>query len=294
MICQHCQTWVLDDDHRCRRCGRRLRSTPSRISPASYPVTGTATAPAYDFHPQHQPDAVAQTAQQQALFTAPVNESRVIPFDSLTTEAARRSMQARAAAVPQSSGAAVYRPAPLTAEKVEVRRAKSKKVHSANQRHLELFGQEEVLSQPDSSIICDAPVAPAMLRVQAGLIDLLLMGTGCAVVAIVFGFCTGGRFSLDKYTMLFLATALVALPLLYRLLWAFAGLDSIGMQKAGLRLVDFDGNPPSKEHRYYRIFGSILSLLAAGMGLIWTVVDQDRLSWHDHISGTFPTIASED
>jgi uncharacterized RDD family membrane protein YckC len=65
------------------------------------------------------------------------------------------------------------------------------------------------------------------------------------------------------------------------------------MQMAGLRLVDFDGNPPSQERRYQRVFGSVISLLAAGIGLVWALVDEDSLTWHDHMSNTFPTIAAE-
>jgi uncharacterized RDD family membrane protein YckC len=82
-------------------------------------------------------------------------------------------------------------------------------------------------------------------------------------------------------------------PVLYKLVWTVAGRDSIGMSFAGLRLVDFDGNPPSSERRYQRMFGSFLSLLAAGTGLIWALVDEDSLTWHDHISGTFPTLSTE-
>jgi uncharacterized RDD family membrane protein YckC len=65
------------------------------------------------------------------------------------------------------------------------------------------------------------------------------------------------------------------------------------MQRVGVRLVDFDGNPPSQKRRYQRLFGSILSFLAAGVGLIWALVDEDSLTWHDHISATFPTIDSD-
>jgi len=290
MTCQHCQTWILDDDHRCRRCGRRIRNTPSRVSPATYPIAATATAPAYDFYPEDEAEQspqlkVVSSPAQQALFTGAAPDSRVIPFDSLTTEAGRRSIQARFAGI--------IRPAPFSAEKVEVRRARANKNGSATQRHLELFGQEEVLSQPQSNIICDAPVAPAALRIQAGLIDASLMGAGCAVAALVFRLCTGGGFVLDKHVLPFLAAALITIPLFYRLLWAFAGRDSLGMRLTGLRLVDFDGNPPSQERRYHRIFGSILSVLAAGMGIAWSFVDQDCLSWHDHISSTFPTVISE-
>jgi uncharacterized RDD family membrane protein YckC len=188
----------------------------------------------------------------------------------------------------------VSRPAPLTAEKVQVRRPRNTKPSQTNQRHLELFGNEEVLSQPEPTFICDTPVAPTMLRVRAGLIDVLLMATGCLIAAAVFRLWVGPKFTVDKHTMSFLAAALITIPLFYRFLWAFAGSDSLGMRLSGLRLVDFDGNPPSQERRYHRILGSVLSVLAAGMGLIWSFVDQYHLSWHDHISSTFPVLISED
>ncbi len=37
----------------------------------------------------------------------------------------------------------------------------------------------------------------------------------------------------------------------------------------------------------------MLSLFAGGIGLVWSLVDEDGLTWHDHISATFPTIAFE-
>ncbi|MGH9655540.1 MAG: RDD family protein, partial [Bryobacteraceae bacterium] len=88
----------------------------------------------------------------------------------------------------------------------------------------------------------------------------------------------------------FAAIALLMVPVFYKLLWTAAGRDTIGMTSTGLELVDFDGNPPSAERRYYRLLGSWIGLLAAGIGLVWALVDQDGLAWHDHISGTFPTL----
>jgi hypothetical protein len=32
-----------------------------------------------------------------------------------------------------------------------------------------------------------------------------------------------------------------------------------------------------------------LSLAAGGLGLLWALVDEETLTWHDHISKTFPT-----
>jgi len=36
-----------------------------------------------------------------------------------------------------------------------------------------------------------------------------------------------------------------------------------------------------------------LSLCSAGLGLIWSLADEEGLTWHDHMSKTFPTIRVE-
>src|SRR2546423_4829453 len=285
MTCQHCQTWVLDEDHRCRRCGRRVRTTPARISPQSYPIAAAATAPVYEFESESASETTSPAEPpphtvQQPLFSAPSPDSRVIPFDSLNTPEARETIRAR--------GAEFARPAPLKTHKVQIRHAGARKPRSARQPHLDFLSQDDVPVQPQSNIICDAPVAPASLRIEAGLFDALLMAIGAGFGVAIFRYFDG-RISFDRHSVIFISLALATIPLLYKLLWTFAGLDTIGMRKAGLRLVDFDGNPPSHARRYQRLLGSVISMLAAGLGLIWLFLDQDCLTWHDHISSTFPT-----
>ncbi len=116
------------------------------------------------------------------------------------------------------------------------------------------------------------------------------MLAACAMVAGLLRY-VGGSFSLGKHELPFLALGFSTIPLFYKILWTFAGVDTIGMQAAGLKLVDFDGNAPSHGRRYQRLAGGIISLLAAGVGLIWAFFDEDRLTWHDHMSNTFPTIS---
>jgi hypothetical protein len=53
--------------------------------------------------------------------------------------------------------------------------------------------------------------------------------------------------------------------------------------------VDFDGRRPDREQRRMRLVAGLLSLSAAGLGLVWALVDEENLTWHDHISKTFPT-----
>src|SRR3954471_6143757 len=117
ITCQHCQTWILDDQHRCNRCGRRVRSTPFRSSAPAYAVTITATAPAYAFHSEPVAQAPCEQAavaekEQQARLSHPAPGKRVIPFDSLTSQAERESIRARVAEL--------ARPAPLKTETVQV------------------------------------------------------------------------------------------------------------------------------------------------------------------------------
>lgn len=292
MTCQHCQTWILDDDHRCRRCGRRVRSTPARISPETYPIAATATAPAYEYVPRtetpinpQQREGASVAPGQQALFNMPVLEPRVIPFDSLTTHAERESIRARAAEL--------ARPAPLKTEKVEASRPRVRKTRSVDQRRLDFIGEQRAVALPQSSIVCDAPVAPVRLRLQAAVIDGLIIALGCAFAVGLFRIF-GGELVLDKHITPFFVLAIITIPLFYKLLWTFAGRDTMGMRATGLQLVDFDGNPPSQARRYQRLCGTLLSFLAAGIGMIWALVDEDGLTWHDHISSTFPAIVLDE
>jgi uncharacterized RDD family membrane protein YckC len=281
MNCEYCQTWILDDDHRCSRCGRRVRS-----SRGVFPVSKGATAHAHDLDAfeQSSPPApqAAAFAGQQALFSNP-NPSRLVAFESLTSPHERESIRARAAGVADQET--------LKRARVEVRRARPAK-GGAGQQRLDLFGQEEVLTPPQSHIICDAPVAPITLRVEAALIDGLIT-LFPSVIGLALFLYEGGHLSFAKHVLPFWMLAFLTVPVLYKLLWTVAGRDSIGMSFAGLRLVDFDGNPPSRARRYQRMFGSFLSLLAAGTGLIWALVDEDALTWHDHISSTFPTLSTD-
>ncbi len=290
MTCQHCQTWILDGDHRCQRCGRRVRSTPSRISPATYPIAAAATARAYAFDPDSQAEAavpvgdasVSAHAGQQSLFATPSNDARVISLSSFMSPADRDAILVRAA----------ERPAPLKTARVESKRARAKRSGLPDQHSLEFQSLAENLTQPRTQI-CDAPVASPAIRVEAALIDTLFIAAGCGIGAALFLY-VGGNLKVDKHMLLFAIAALLTVPLLYKLLWAFAGQDTIGTQWAGLELVDFDGRRPSRGRRFQRVLGSILSLLAAGIGMIWALVDEDKLTWHDHISETFPTFSPKE
>ena len=253
------------------RCSRRLPRAPMISNPSRRQRRKLG---------KFRLNLVIDNQGQQALFTNP-NPGRVISFESLTTPSERQSIRARASDIP--------RPDPLPQAKVELKRARKKS--SERQQRLDFFGQEEVITPPQSHIICDAPVAPAGLRIEAALIDCAIM-LAPVLLGLVFFLYEGGHLTFDKHNAPFWLGTVCTIPVLYKLLWTHVGRDSIGMSMAGLRLVDFDGNPPSRERRYQRMFGGFISFLAAGIGLVWSLVDEDALTWHDHMSSTFPTFSS--
>jgi uncharacterized RDD family membrane protein YckC len=289
MTCQACQTWNEDDEHRCRRCGRRMRSTPSRFVRDAYPIAATALA--YKTEPvevceqseSEQPADEEQPGTQHVLFTAPV-AARVIPFERLTSASEMESIRSRAAQLP--------RPEPVRTAKAEVssQRARRSRLENEEQRRLDFFGKSEVFHAPKSSIHCGAPVAPPSQRLNAALLDGFVVCLGIAAFLAVFRFATG-VLPVDKYALIAYGIAATAIALSYKLLWCFANRDSFGVSAARLRVVDLDGNPPTRKKRFLRATCSCLSVGAAGLGVIWAFADADGLAWHDQMSATFPTFS---
>jgi uncharacterized RDD family membrane protein YckC len=230
------------------------------------------------------PAVVAQPAGQQALFQERQVDRRVIPFDQLTTPEERESIRAR--------GAEISRPAPIKTTTVEGRRPRTQKRRQSESQHTLPF-QTPDERRTTASLPNGALIAPPTLRMRAASIDVLLC---CLGMALCFGtyLVAGGTIPGSKPEVVAFAAALLTVPALYRLIWVWAGQDSPGMQRTGLRLVDFGGHPPSRTQRYMRLAGSLVSVFAAGMGLIWAYCDPEELTWHDHMSGTYPSIDSED
>jgi uncharacterized RDD family membrane protein YckC len=137
-------------------------------------------------------------------------------------------------------------------------------------------------------IYCDAPVALPAHRIIAAAVDLSMVLMALGVFLGIF-FLSGGEMVLNRQTVPFLIGVAAVIALFYRFLWCIANGDTPGMRFAGLRLVDFDGRAPDRDQRGMRQVASVLSLISAGLGLVWALVDEENLTWHDHISKTFPT-----
>lgn len=67
--------------------------------------------------------------------------------------------------------------------------------------------------------------------------------------------------------------------------WTHGG-QTIGMRAWNIRVVDMNGNCIGWGRALTRFMSAIVSWLVAGAGFWWSLVDRERLTWHDRLSGT--------
>lgn len=143
----------------------------------------------------------------------------------------------------------------------------------------------------EAVIYCEHPVASMSHRMIAGAYDFGLYLTMLAAFAgvIIYG-CEGITSVLGTPVVAGILGATAAiLALVYEALFLATTGSTPGMRWAGLRLVNFDGRRPAEKELKARIIGGAVSLLPAGIGLMWAWLDEEQLTWQDHISHSFPT-----
>lgn len=273
MHCPYCRSANESGDQRCARCGRRLNPTSGATGAARFPVQRTSAAP--DLVPVSEPQSGRTVPKpvnfQPWLFRDSSAGPRVVPIPTLTSaHPANREPGTRRAASRTSS-------VPRAHHRV-----------SESQQSLAFAEEAPVYTPVEETILCDAPVALPLHRLTAAAVDAAIILCGAILMlGTFFAFADGVVFSRTNSFLLLGAVGAVAV--LYRSLWCLGDGDTPGMRASGLQLVDFDGRRPNRDKRLIRQFASVLSLLSAGLGLVWSLVDEERLTWHDHISKTFPT-----
>jgi uncharacterized RDD family membrane protein YckC len=140
----------------------------------------------------------------------------------------------------------------------------------------------------------DLPPQPASVRrrLASALIDAVVL----LVAAGAFGltFTELSKAMLRPRVMLLAAAAVsVALRALFQFIFLVYGRGTPGMRGASLELCSFGGGAPSGFARRCRVLAEVLSGLSLGLGFAWALVDEDTLSWHDRISGTYLRSSSQ-
>ena len=250
--CPHCGSLNAEGEARCRRCGRRLLTPVVRTGGGDL-ERGAGGGGEAGARP-------AVRARQAALFD---DRPKIIPIETVTRPRAAR-------------------PQPRRQERSPGARAAIR----AAQQPLDLRGP--AVARP-KAVTYDAPVARPGVRLKAAAWDAVLVAVGVAVAAAAFRFLGGELIWSGKAVLPSLVTVL-ALVFAYGLFWSLLGCESAGMQFMKLRLLTFDGQTPTWGQYVGRFLLTWLSIAAAGIGLIWVLIDDESLTFHDHVSKTFPTL----
>jgi uncharacterized RDD family membrane protein YckC len=282
MRCRYCGAENPEAELRCHRCQRRLLLAQARPGPETYPVLETATAPQLATQPQPRPAGPQLHAVnehrpagyhpvQQSLFAHGANE-RVVMFDGFQ-EPGRAGKTGRTGArrrrpVPAGQGSLDFSPPPPP-------------------RKPGLFCEMDSSKAP-------LPVAPLALRAASSLLDcmVVLAFTGVFLLTLqAMSYFALHQSLFVRPAMPYLLAAPALFGFLYKLVFAVCGGSTVGVRLMGLTLVSFDGDRPNSAQRLMRMIGGWVSLCAAAIGLVWALADQETLTWHDHMSGTFLTAA---
>jgi uncharacterized RDD family membrane protein YckC len=246
------------------------RPAPESYNPA-YPSTlATAAAPAREWVDAPPPPAPQrnQVPRQTRLFHDP-DGGKVLQFPS--TQKAREAHEPRPRtrrATPQASDSQAFLdflpPAP--------------------------HAPRTLKTSVEAVIYCDAPVATPTHRAVGAALDFSMIVMAIGLFLLTFHLCGGEFEKINSGIGLGFGGAFLAIALFYGLLWVLTGSATAGQQWTGLRLINFDGSPIDRRERAIRFVGACLSFCSAGLGVLWSLADEESLTWHDHMSKTFPTI----
>ena len=139
---------------------------------------------------------------------------------------------------------------------------------------------------PGSSPPGSSPVLrPGLLRRLAALLyDALLLFTVLFAATVPVLLHTDGQAispNNPAYTLYLLAVSYVYLGWC----WTRSG-QTLGMRAWRMRVRTCRGEPLGWRRSLGRFAAAVVSIGAAGIGLLWVAVDRERLSLHDRLSGT--------
>ncbi len=287
MNCGFCGTVNAGEEERCGRCGRRL--TPVRPVPRDFPAGPVAVALKARYEVRVNPPLAERPAARQGALFPPSEKLRVVPIFGPADSPA--SVGDKPAAASSLSADLVHalrpgRPKPAS------RSNPSRNPGEEPQQRLAFVSAAPVnracAPVADFEIYCNAPVAHSQHRLLAGAVDFGIILSALGVVAAIF-LLAGGPWEPTPLNFAAMAVVSVMITVVYQLFWVLSNGDSAGLRLANLELVNFDGQRPDRRERLTRMLASWLSLLPGGLGLLWSLVDEETLTWHDHISKTFPT-----
>jgi uncharacterized RDD family membrane protein YckC len=156
----------------------------------------------------------------------------------------------------------------------------------AAEASVRLSPQLEAQMHLDQQIYAASP----QRRALCALIDGLCLATGLAGFFAVAMKIAGPALRVAPKPMLGLAAAvtLAVSAVLYQALFFTLNEVTPGMRAVHVAFCTFNEKNPTRKAIRRRMISTVLAACPLGLGLLWMVLDGDRLGWHDRMSRMYP------
>jgi len=125
-------------------------------------------------------------------------------------------------------------------------------------------------------------------RLIAMVYDAFLLIALFALVSLPIVLALGRDHPINENWLVLLLYRLVLLLTAYLFFgwfWTHGG-QTLGMRAWRLQTLNSDGSPLDWISSGKRFLAVLLSWASLGLGYLWMLIDKDKLTWHDRLSGT--------
>lgn len=139
---------------------------------------------------------------------------------------------------------------------------------------------------PGVEVAPSLAAAPLLLRLMALVVDGALIAGSLIGAALMAATRMTAMPAVRTAEVGAVAGLLIAASFYYVLFFTLAS-TTPGMLYARLHLSTFDGQIPTRAQRWRRLAAMLVSVLPVGLGVVWSIFDEDQLCWHDRWSRTY-------
>jgi uncharacterized RDD family membrane protein YckC len=269
-----------------------------------------------EVHPRREPDASAAATEQwltnallqsEAMFEQPIEVVDAQPIHANLIHfprelVATRRMRPRLAETPQSPASESC--GQLSIFEVDPSSVSIEPTASLNEAPAPSWsGPEWSKIELDAQVDSRPAVQPQIRReihaASSGLhlapLELRLMAFAVDIALIVAMF-SAAAFSIARHMQHAPAmksaeaigvAALILIGVLYQVFFLLVMRSTPGMTYAGIALCTFDEEHPTHTQLRNRLVALLISILPVGLGMAWSIFDEDHLCWHDRFSRTY-------
>ncbi len=152
--------------------------------------------------------------------------------------------------------------------------------------HLDAQTVTDLDAEPETPLLPSLvrpQTAPFALRAMASLLDAGIVLAAVVLFAAVFA-RVAGQIPGGWPALAALAGVTLILHVLYGLFFFTLSDQTPGMRYARIGFCTFADENPTRAALRKRVLMQLLAMAPLGMGLLWALLDDDRLGWHDRLT----------